>query len=61
MDSLITCRSACTRGGRSEFFFVPNKIDRYDLGGRNRLITNPDGSVDLYLGAGSPGADKEAN
>jgi len=45
----------------AEFFFVPNSIDRYDLGGRNRLITNPDGSVDFYLQADSPGADKEAN
>ena len=45
----------------AEFFFVPNPIDRYDLGGRNRLITNPDGSVDFYLQADSPGADKEAN
>jgi hypothetical protein len=43
------------------FLFVPNPIDRYDLGGRNRLITNPDGSVDFYLQAGSPGGDKEAN
>lgn len=43
------------------FFFVPNPIHRYELGQRNRLITNPDGSVDVYLQAGSPGADKEAN
>ncbi len=45
----------------SDFFFVPNPFERYDLGGRNRLITNPDGSVDFYLQADSPGADKEAN
>ncbi len=45
----------------TEFFFVPNPIDRYDLGGRNRLIINPDGSVELYLQADSPGPDKEAN
>jgi hypothetical protein len=43
------------------FFFVPNPIHRYELGQRNRLITNPDGSVDVYLQADSPGADKEAN
>lgn len=45
----------------TEFFFVPNEISRYDLGGRDRLIINPDGSVDLYLQTDSPGADKEAN
>jgi hypothetical protein len=45
----------------SDFFFVPNAIDRYDLSQRNQLITNPDGSVDLYLQAESPGKDREAN
>ena len=44
-----------------EFFFVPNSINRYNLSQRNTFITNPDGSVDLYLQAESPGADKEAN
>lgn len=33
----------------TDFFFVPNPIDRYDLSQRNRLVTNPDGSMDLYL------------
>ena len=28
---------------------------------RNAFVTNPDGSVDLYLQSESPGADKEAN
>ena len=45
----------------SDFFFVPNPINRYDLAQRDRLIANPDGSVDLYLQADSPGKDKEAN
>ncbi len=45
----------------SDFFFVPNPINRYDLAQRDRLIPNPDGSVDLYLQADSPGKDKEAN
>jgi hypothetical protein len=45
----------------ADFFFVPNPIARYDLSQRNRLITNPDGSVDLYLQAESPGKDKEVN
>ncbi len=45
----------------TDFFFVPNPIDRYELSQRNHFITNPDGSVDLYLQAESPGKDKEAN
>ena len=44
-----------------EFFFVPNPINRYNLSQRNTFVTNPDGSVDLYLQAESPGPDKEAN
>lgn len=42
-----------------EFFFVPNPINRYNLSQRNTFLTNPDGSVDLYLQAESPGSDKE--
>ncbi|MGO9019602.1 MAG: DUF1254 domain-containing protein [Syntrophobacteraceae bacterium] len=45
----------------SDFFFVPNAINRYDLGQRDTFISNPDGSVDLYIQAESPGKDKEAN
>ena len=45
----------------TDFFFMPNPINRYDLSPRNKFITNPDGSVDLYLQATSPGKDKEAN
>ena len=44
-----------------DFFFVPNAIRRYDLAQRDKLIINPDGSVDMYLQAASPGKDKEAN
>jgi hypothetical protein len=44
-----------------EFFFVPNPINRYNVSQRNTFVTNPDGSVDLYLQAESPGPDKEAN
>jgi hypothetical protein len=44
-----------------EYFFVPNKLDRYTLSARNALKKNADGSVDLYLQAGSPGAAKESN
>ena len=45
----------------SEFFFVPNDLHRYSLSWRDEFVTNDDGSVDLYLQADSPGADKEAN
>jgi hypothetical protein len=44
-----------------DFFFVPNPINRYNLSQRNTFVTNPDGSVDLYLQAESPGPDKESN
>jgi hypothetical protein len=40
---------------------VPNAIDRYEVSQRNSLVTNKDGSVDLYIQAESPGKDKEAN
>jgi hypothetical protein len=44
-----------------EFFFVPNPINRYGLSQRDHFNTNPDGSVDLYVQAESPGKAKEAN
>lgn len=44
-----------------DFFFVPNLLNRYDLAQRDKLIANPDGSVDMYLQAESPGKEKEAN
>ena len=44
-----------------DFFFVPNAINRYDLAQRDQLVANPDGSIDLYIQAESPGKDKEAN
>lgn len=41
-------------------FFVENPLQRYAA--RNSLLkTNPDGSVDIYLQADSPGKDREAN
>ncbi|MEZ0170681.1 DUF1254 domain-containing protein [Microvirga sp. TS319] len=43
------------------YFFVANPLNRYTLSQRDRLTTNPDGSVDLYLQNESPGAAKEAN
>jgi hypothetical protein len=43
------------------YFFVPNQLKRYTVSSRNTFVTNPDGSVDLYLQADSPGKAKEAN
>ena len=45
----------------AEFFFVPNKLNRYTLSQRNKLKANPDGSVDVYIQKDSPGKDKESN
>jgi hypothetical protein len=45
----------------TDFFFVPNPINRYDLAQRDRLVTDSDGSVNLYLQAESPGKEKEAD
>jgi hypothetical protein len=44
-----------------QYFFVPNKMNRYTLSARNALKHNADGSVDLYLQASDPGAANEAN
>jgi hypothetical protein len=43
-------------------FFNPNPLKRYSLGTKNKnLKYNADGSLTLYAGAKSPGADKENN
>jgi hypothetical protein len=43
------------------YFFVANALNRYTLSERDKLQTNPDGSVDLYIQHESPGPGKEAN
>jgi hypothetical protein len=43
------------------YFFVANPLNRYTLSQRDKLRTNADGSVDLYIQHESPGADKESN
>ncbi|WP_431958024.1 DUF1254 domain-containing protein [Nocardia lijiangensis] len=45
----------------ADYFFVANPLNRYTLSPRNPLKENPDGSVDLYIQADSPGPDKESN
>ena len=45
----------------TDFFFVPNAIDRYDLGGRNKLTAHADGAVEIYLQADSPGSGNDTN
>jgi hypothetical protein len=42
-------------------FLATNPLNRYTLSQRDKFATNPDGSVDLYLQADSPGKAKEAN
>lgn len=45
----------------TDYFFVPNPLNRYTVSQRNKLKANADGSVDLYIQNESPGADKEEN
>jgi hypothetical protein len=45
----------------SQYFFVPNPINRYSISPRQNLKTNSDGSIDIYIQKDSPGADKESN
>jgi hypothetical protein len=45
-----------------DFYLVANPINRYSIGDRTPGLTyGDDGSVTLYVGANSPGEDKEAN
>ena len=43
-------------------FFFPNPLNRFSLGTKNKTLKYaPDGSLTLYLGAKTPGAENEAN
>jgi hypothetical protein len=45
-----------------EHFFAENALQRYALGTKNKSLKyNPDGSLTIYLGHKSPGAEKESN
>ena len=41
--------------------FVANPLDRYNIGSRDKLAFNADGSLDLYLQSKNPGKDRESN
>lgn len=45
----------------TDYYFVPNPLNRYTLSQRDKFATNADGSVDLRIQHGSPGKAKEAN
>jgi hypothetical protein len=45
----------------TDYFFVPNALNRYTLSMRNDLKTNADDSIDLYLQKDNPGPKKESN
>lgn len=44
-----------------EGFQVANSLNRFAIGDRDKLKFNADGSLDIYIQADSPGADKESN
>lgn len=44
-----------------QYFFIPNALNRYTVSQRNKLKTNPDGSIDLYLQKDRPSPDKVSN
>ena len=45
----------------SDGYFIPNAINRQALGDRSNLVSNADGSIDIFIQADSPSNGKEAN
>jgi hypothetical protein len=45
----------------SNYFFVDNPLNRYNVSSRSKFKANKDGSIDVYVQNESPGKDKEAN
>lgn len=45
----------------AEGFQVINTLNRFAIGDRDDLKYNPDGSLDIYMQANSPGSDQESN
>lgn len=44
-----------------DYFFVPNRLNRFALGARDKFLYNTDGSVDIHVQPESPGGAAEAN
>jgi len=45
-----------------QYFFWDNTLNRYAIGDRTPgLVTNPDGSLDIWIGNAAPGHEREAN
>ena len=45
----------------AEGYQAANPLNRFAIGDRDPLKYNADGSLDIYMQSGSPGADKESN
>ncbi len=45
----------------AKYFFVDNPLNRYTLSERDKLKSNSDGSIDLYIQHASPDKTKESN